>query len=312
MRFVATALGRAVEYPQSMNAALRVAFLSILASGALAVAKILVGLRADSIAVVSDGIESAGDVLTSGLVFAALRMASKPPDADHPYGHGRLDILAGLAVGVLLVLAGVGICWRALAIPVNVPALYAIWPILASIVIKSVFAAAKMRAGKRTRSSALIADAWNDSVDILSGLVALAAVLLAVFMPGQQGAADRYGGFVIGLIVLFLALRTIRETTLYLMDTMPPPERMAEIRAIVQEVPGALAIEKCFARKTGLRYHVDLHLEVDPNLTVLESHGLSHTVKGHLKDRLDWVEDVLIHVEPHLPHGKPRNRTVAH
>jgi cation diffusion facilitator family transporter len=299
-----------------MHAASRVALFSILASAALAIAKIAVGLAAQSVAVVSDGIESAGDVLTSGLVYAALRISAKPADADHPYGHGRLDILAGLAVGVLLVLAGAGICLRALTASGQTPALFGLWPILASLFVKSGFALAKMRVGRRTRSAALIADAWNDSVDILSGFVALVAVMLAAFSPSRWVAADRYGGFLIGIIVLFLAVRTIRETTLYLMDTMPPPARMAEIRGIVMEVPGALGIEKCFARKTGLRYHVDLHLEVDPNLTVMASHGIAQRVRQHLRNRLEWVEDVLIHVEPHfteasVEHGEPRNRKAA-
>jgi cation diffusion facilitator family transporter len=295
-----------------MNASLRVAMASILASGLLAISKIVVGLAAGSVAVVSDGIESAGDVLTSGLVYFALRFSAKPADADHPYGHGRLDIVAGHAVGVLLVLAGAGICSRSLLGPAVTPALYAVWPVAASIVIKTGLATVKLRVGKKTRSAALLADGWNDAVDILSGFTALFAVLLAVFRPGWT-AADRYGGFVIGLIVLFLALRTIRETTLQLMDTMPDPEQMEEIRTAALEVSGALAIDKCFARKTGLRYHVDLHLEVDPHLTVLASHEIAHAVKEHLKQRLEWIEDVLIHVEPHIgtEYGKPRNRSIA-
>ena len=293
-----------------MREATRVAFVSTLASGALAVAKIAVGLSASSAAVVSDGIESAGDVLTSGLVFLAVRLAAKPADDDHPYGHGRVDILAGQAVGMVLVLAGVGICWRSLTHPVQVPALYAIWPLLASILIKSALAFTKMRVGRRDGSSALIADGWNDSVDILSGLIALAAVLLAIFLPGWEWA-DRWGGFLIGLIVLFLALRTIYQTTMHLMDTMPDARRMEQIRIATFAVPGALGVEKCFARKTGSRYHVDMHLEVDPQLTVLESHDIATAVKNHLRRTVDWVEDVLVHVEPHLPqgeYGKSRHR----
>jgi cation diffusion facilitator family transporter len=281
----------------------RVAALSILASAGLAVSKILVGLAAQSIAVVSDGIESAGDVLTSGLVYAALRLSAKPADTDHPYGHGRIDTVAGLAVGLLLALAGAGICWRALTAAERTPALFALYPILASIVVKAGLAGVKMRVGRRASSAALVADAWNDSVDILSGLVAFLAVLLAARYPGWT-AADRYGGLAIGLIVLFLALRTIRETALHLMDTMPGPAQMAEIRGAAMEVPGALAIDKCFARRTGPRYHVDLHLEVDPKLTVLASHELAHAVRQHLKQRIAWVEDVLVHVEPHRA-GRP-------
>jgi cation diffusion facilitator family transporter len=282
--------------------AARLAMLGIAVSAALAVAKIAVGVAARSVATVSDGIESAADVLTSALVYAGLRVAAKPADEEHPYGHGRFEILTGLAVGLLLVLAGAGICWRALQVrqSQNTPELFAVWPLAASVLAKSILSVLKMRVGRRARSAALLADAWNDTVDILSGSLALVAVLLAVFLPKQLSAADSWGGFLIGLIVLFLALRTIRDTTLQLVDTMPEPAQMAEIRAAALEVPGALGIDKCFARKTGLRYHVDLHLEVDPNLTVMASHEIAHVVKRHLKARLDWVEDVLVHVEPHL------------
>jgi len=291
-----------------IRAARRIAALGIAASAALAIAKITVGLAAHSVAVVSDGIESTADVLTSGLVYIGLRVASKPADADHPYGHGRFELLMGLGVGIMLMLAGVEICWRSLESrgEQHVPALFALWPLAGSILIKAALATAKMRIGRRVVSVALVADAWNDSVDILSGFIAVIAVLLAALLPGGWAAADHWGGFGIGLIVLFLAVRTIRETTLQLMDTMPEPEQMNEIRAVALEVPGALGVDKCFARKTGLRYHVDLHLEVDPELTVWDSHEIAHAVKTHLLSRLEWVEDVLVHVEPYM--GQPSHR----
>ena len=164
---------------------------------------------------------------------------------------------------------------------------------------RTVTAAVKMRIGKRAHSVALTADAWHDLVDLFSGFVALAAVLISVSFPALR-AADHYGGFAIGLIVIFLGLPVARETTLQLMDTMPDDEQMQQIRAVASNVPGALAIEKCFARKTGLRDHVDLHLEVDPHLTVLESHRIGHEVQLRIRTDLDWVADVLVHVEPHM------------
>jgi cation diffusion facilitator family transporter len=280
--------------------AARVALAGIAASAVLAALKTGVGLAAHSVATVSDGVESAADVVSSGLVYLGLRIAAKPADEDHPYGHGRFETLIALAVGVLLAAAGAGISVRSLLTGQQTPALFAIWPLGLSIATKSVMAVVKMRAGRAARSAALTADAWNDSVDILSGSVALIAVLLAVYDPGRLHDADRYGGFVIGLIVIFMGFRVVREAALQLMDTMPEPAQMVELRVEALKVPGALAIDKCYARKTGLRYHVDLHLEVDPNLTVLASHEIARAVKRHLKNRLDWVADVLVHVEPHL------------
>jgi len=286
--------------PSPERTAARVALAGIAASAVLAVLKIVVGLAANSVATVSDGVESAGDVVSSGLVYLGLRIAAKPADEDHPYGHGRFETLTALAVGVILAAAGAGICFHALQIARQAPALFAAWPLAVSIVAKAVLAAVKMRTGRAARSAALIADAWNDSVDILSGFVALVAVLSAVYSPEHLHDADRYGAFIIGLIVIFMGFRVVRETALQLMDTMPDAAQMEAIRMEALMVPGALGIDKCYARKTGLRYHVDLHLEVDPNLSVLESHEIARAVKNHLKHRLDWVADVLVHVEPHL------------
>jgi cation diffusion facilitator family transporter len=281
--------------------AARVALLGIVASAALAAVKITVGIAAHSVALISDGLESSADFFTSGLVWLGLRIAAKPADREHPYGHGRFEILTGLAMGMLLVAVGAVICLGSVEErdAQHVPGVFAVWPLIASIVVKGIMSGLKMRVGRQTRSAALTADGWHDLVDLCSSAIALMAVLLAVFFPGWQ-AADHYGGFLIGLIVIFLGLRVARETTLQLVDTMPDDAQMQMIRAAALKVPGALAIEKCYARKTGLRYHVDLHLEVDPSLTVLASHAIAHSVQINVKAELDWVEDVLVHVEPHL------------
>jgi cation diffusion facilitator family transporter len=102
----------------------------------------------------------------------------------------------------------------------------------------------------------------------------------------------------VGLIVVFTGLRIVWDTAMQLMDTMPDEREMTAIRASAMRVPGVEGVEKCFARKTGLQYHVDLHLEVDPEISVRESHDIASQVRGVLKDRLDFIEDVLVHVEP--------------
>lgn len=284
--------------PESLAA--RVAVASIVISAILAAVKIAVGLAAHSVALVSDGFESAADFFTSGLVLLGLWVASKPPDEDHPYGHGRFEILVGLAIGVTLAATGTVICIRSIEQlhDQHKPELFAIWPLMGSIVVKSGLSVTKFRFGRRTGSTGLAADAWNDVVDVFSGVVALVAVIVSVFWM-QMAAADHYGGFVIGLIVIFLGFRVVHETALHLMDTMPDDRQMSQIRDVALRVQGARAIEKCYARKTGLRYHVDLHLEVDPELTVRASHDIARAVKRTIKAELDWVEDVLVHVEPY-------------
>ncbi|MCS6953038.1 MAG: cation diffusion facilitator family transporter [Bryobacterales bacterium] len=282
----------------------RVALAGMGVSVALALAKIVIGLMAGSTAVVADGVESAGDVGASLVVLFGLWVAAKPPDANHPYGHGRLEILTGLVVGIILAAAGAVIIVRSLdrvGEAHEPPAAYAVWPLVASVALKSGLAAFKLRHGRRFRSSALVADAYNDLVDVLSGSVALLAVGLTLYDPARFLAADHYGGAAVGLIVIFTGLRVVRTTTLQLMDTMPDPGRMKEIRRVALSVPGVLGVEKCFARKTGFQYHVDLHLEVDPELTVRASHDIATDVRFRIRERLEWVADVLVHVEPFLP-----------
>jgi cation diffusion facilitator family transporter len=277
-------------------------------SGSLAIAKLLVGWHAGSQAVIADGAESATDVLTSLAVLISIVVATRPPDEDHPYGHGRFEILTGLMVGHVLTLTGVIIIWRSVMVMLgahHAPASYALWPLAVSIVLKTFLSIYKMRTGKKIGSSALIADAWNDAVDILSGSVALIAVGLAILSPVLMRQADPIGGVLVGSIIIVLGFKVVRETTLHLMDTMPESRAMQEIRASALSVTGALAVEKCFARKTGLRYHVDLHLEVDPNLTVWDSHSIAEQVRNKVRHDLPWVADVLVHVEPHPPGVQP-------
>jgi cation diffusion facilitator family transporter len=282
----------------------RASLAGMIISGLLAVTKILFGWQAGSQAVIADGVESATDVLTSLAVLISLGVAVRPPDEDHPYGHGRFEILTGLVLGHILTLTGVIIGWRSVMVmigPHHTPAPYAMWPLAVSIVLKFFLSAYKMRTGRKIGSSALIADAWNDTVDMLSGTVALVAVGLSIWRPALFHLADPIGGVMVGAIIIVLGFKVVRETTLHLMDTMPEAKTMKEIRASALTVAGALGVEKCFARKTGLRYHVDLHLEVDPDLTVRDSHSIAEQVRNKVKKDLPWVADVLVHVEPYPP-----------
>jgi cation diffusion facilitator family transporter len=293
----------------------RIALVSMTVGIVLSIAKILVGMNAGSAAVTSDGIETAGDVLSSAIVYAGFWLASKPPDYEHPYGHGRYETLAGLAVGAMLLLSGAAIFWHgfiSLGERREVQA-YALYPLLAGVVVKVTLAGTKFRAGRKIASAALEADGWHDVTDLLSTSVALFAVILTLFNSVRFGAADHVGGMLIGIIIFSLSIRVVRRTVVQLVDTMPEPGKMGQIREVALSVPGTLGIEKCFARRTGLKYHVDLHLEVDPGMTVRESHDIATQVRTSIRERLHWVADVLVHVEPSpavrepIPAGPTRN-----
>ena len=286
----------------------RVSIASMAASGTLALVKIVVGIMAGSTAVVADGVESASDVLASGVVFLGMVVASRPADANHPYGHGRFEILAGLGVGMILTGTGTAICMRSLERASQAhtsPQSYAIWALVLSIVVKSFLSWTKFHYGRKISSAALLADAWNDSVDIVSGSAALCALSLTLYDPVRFAAADHYGGFTVGLLVILLGIRVVRDTSSDLMDTMPEESRMSEVRAVALAAPGVLGVEKCFARKTGFKYHVDIHVEVDPHMTVWASHEIATEVRFKIRKQLDWVADVLVHVEPHPQPSSP-------
>ncbi len=270
-------------------------------SAALAALKIATGLASHSTSLLADGFESAGDVVSSGMVFLGLTLAARPADSNHPYGHGRAEILTGLLLGIILMLGGVAIGVHSIAGAGDVtepPRAYAIWPILISIAVKVWLMRVKLVAGRKLNSASLKADAYNDAIDMFSGLAALMALGLTLAFPTRFPLADHYGGFVIGLIMIFTAVRVTRDTSLQLMDTMPAEQLLGQVRAVALRVEGVKGVEKCYARKTGLQYHVDLHLEVDPDATVRMGHDIAGRARDAIRGQLDWVADVLVHVEP--------------
>jgi cation diffusion facilitator family transporter len=284
-----------------MQTGQRVAAASMGISGTLALIKLAAGIQGHSTSVVADGLESASDVFASGFVLLGLTLAAKPADKDHPYGHGRIEILTGLLIGMGLSAGGALICYGSVARlgrPAEAVAAYVIWPLFLSLIAKTALAIFKFRYARRLKSASLTADAWNDMMDTISAIAALIAVALTLSDPERFADADSYGGFIVGLIVICVGVKVAYDTAMQLMDTMPADEAMAEIRAAAAGVPGVRGVEKCYARKTGLKYHVDLHLEVDGGMTVRQSHELAHRVKTHIMETLDWVADVLVHVEP--------------
>jgi cation diffusion facilitator family transporter len=290
----------------------RVALAGIAASALLATLNIVVGILTKSTSVVATGVEFAGDVLASTVVVIGMSVAVRPADANHPYGHGRIETLAAFLVGVILGAGGIGICWNSLRAvgethPPPSPAAIAV--LIVAIVVRGLMSLVKFRVGRRIQSAALVADAWNDTVDILAATAALTAVGLAMYDSSRFLAADHYGGFAVGIVVVATGVRVLRDASLELMDTMPRHEMIVSVRAAALAVEGVRGVDKIHARKTGFRYHVDLHIEVDPELTVAASHMIGGRVRTRVRDQLEWVADVLVHVEP--ASGLPRTATRA-
>jgi cation diffusion facilitator family transporter len=289
-----------------------VAVAGIAVSGLLAGLNIVVGILAHSTSVLATGFEFAGDVLASSIVTIGMGVAARPADDDHPYGHGRVETLSAFVVGVILAIGGVAIGYQSLqAIGVRhaAPGPSALAALMVAIALRTVMSSVKFRVGRRLRSCALIADAWNDAVDVLSALAALTAVGLATHDPVRFLAADHYGGFVVGVVVLLTGIRVLRDASLDLVDTRPSSDLTEDVVEAARRVPGVKGIDKVLARKTGLQYHIDLHVEVDPTLTVAASHAIAGRVRAALKNDLPWVADVLIHIEPAADPAPPITRS---
>lgn len=296
-----TTIGRMPSHAANLRTGHRVAVVGVAASAVLACMNIVVGLAAHSMSVLATGLEFAGDVVASTIVLGGMMVAARPADENHPYGHGRVEMLAGFVVGMIVMIGGVGICYQSLqAIGAShpPPGSIAIAALIIAIVIRAAMSTVKFRVGRRIQSGSLVADAWNDAVDILSATAALTAVALTMTDPVRFTAADHYGGFVVGVIVVLVGVRIARDASFELADTMPEPGMASQIRDIAASVPGVLEVDKSHARKTGLRYHVDLHIHVDRAMTVEAAHQVGGHVRSELRRRLPWVADVLVHVEP--------------
>jgi cation diffusion facilitator family transporter len=289
------------EQARELRTARLVASSGIAASAVLAVVNIAAGILTQSTSVFAAGAEFAGDVMASTIVLFGLTVAARPADENHPYGHGRVETLAALTVGGILMLGGVAVSWHSLQAVGAVhppPSQLAVAALIIAIAVRGGMAALKFRVGRRLQSASLVADAWNDTVDILAASTALTAVGLTMYDPVRFLAADHYGGFAVGIIVVLTGVRVARDASFDLIDTMPEPELLDDMRVIAATVPGVARVEKGFARKTGFRYHVDLHVEVDAALTVGAAHQIARAVRERLRSSLPWVADVLVHIEP--------------
>jgi cation diffusion facilitator family transporter len=279
----------------------RAAFWSVVASLCLGVLKLAGGLFGNSVALVSDAVHSLGDALTAVAVWGALLWAQRPADREHPYGHTRAEAVAGSNIAWLLILSGVGVAWealRTLSEPSPAPAWYTLVIAAVSIVVKEGLYHYNQHIARRTGSSALRAAAWDHRLDALGSCVVLAGLGLAVWGGPAWHAADHVAALAVAGVILWTGLNLFWNSLQELMDRQADPDLLATVRREALAVPGVLGVEKLLVRKTGLEYLVDIHVEVDPDISVRDGHAIAHAVKDRLVGRLITIKDVLVHIEP--------------
>ncbi len=267
----------------------------------LVIVKATAGVAGHSYALIADALESATDIVTSTFVWFGLRVAARKPDENHPYGHGKAEPLAAILVSFALIGAAMLIAVQSIQniqTPHETPKAFTLLVLAGIVVIKELLFRRMNQVGAEVDSSAVKADAWHQRSDAITSLTAFIGISIALIGgPGYESADDWAALLASGLIV-FNAYHIFRPSFGEIMDESPSGNWRSEIEAIALTIPGVEGIEKCIVRKTGFEYFVDLHVEVNGNLTVRQGHAIAHQVKEAIRDQKPAIYDVLIHIEP--------------
>jgi len=281
--------------------AIRTTYWSIFGNAFLALAKGVTGIFGHSYALIADAIESTTDVFSSFLVLFGLKYSTKPADENHPYGHGKAEpLITFLIVGFLVVSATV-IAYESIIhiqTPHKVPEPYTLIVLGVIIVIKEVFYRVVSKKSDETKSSSLKADAWHHRSDAITSLMAFIGISIALYMGKGYETADDWAALLASGFIIFNAYLIFRPALGEIMDEHVYDDFIEQIRHVSGQVEGVIDTEKCFVRKAGLTFHVDLHLIVDGGISVKEGHNIAHRLKRTLQDEFPEISDVLIHVEP--------------
>jgi cation diffusion facilitator family transporter len=284
--------------------AIKASYYSIAGNAALAVIKGVTGVFGNSYALIADAIESTTDVFSSLLVLFGLKYSARPADDNHPYGHGRVEPLITFAVVGFLVVSATIIVMESIEniqTPHKIPKPYTLVVLTAIILTKEIFYRFINKKGEETNSSSLKADAWHHRSDAITSLMAFIGIAIALFMGKGYETADDWAALFASGFILYNAYLILRPALGEIMDEHLYDDLVEEIREISMKEKGVLNTEKCFIRKTGMTYHVDLHVIVNGELSVNEGHEIAHNLKDRLIQEKPELADILIHIEPHNP-----------
>jgi len=281
--------------------AINITYLSIFGNAALAIVKGIVGIFGNSYALVADAIESTSDVFSSILVLVGLKYAAKPADENHPYGHGKAEPLVTFVVVAFLIASAVIIAYTSILniqTPHELPESYTLIVLAVIILIKEIFYRIVVKKGKEINSTSVKADAWHHRSDAITSFTAFVGISIALWLGDGFESADDWAALLASGFIVFNAFLIFRPALSEIMDEHVYEEMVAEIRVVVHSVDGVQGTEKCFVRKAGLDFLVDLHLIVDGAQSVHAGHEIAHQVKSKLLDEFPEISNVLIHVEP--------------
>jgi cation diffusion facilitator family transporter len=283
------------------QSAIKTTYFSIIGNASLAIIKGIAGVFGNSYALVADAIESTTDIFSSALVLFGLKYANRPADKNHPYGHGKAEpLITFLVVGFLITSATV-IAYESIkniGIPHQLPKVWTLFVLGPIIIWKEISFRIVIKKGKETNSSSLKADAWHHRSDAITSIAAFVGISIALILGKGHESADDWAALFASGFIYYNSYLIFRPALGEVMDENTFDDLVEEIRDVAVTVPGIIATEKCFIRKAGMQYHVDLHATVDAGLTVQHGHDIAHKLKDTLREKIPQLGHVLIHIEP--------------
>ena len=288
--------------PDPVTHGIRAAKLGVAVNLGLAATKFTAGVVGHTYALVADAVESTADIFGSLAVWGGLAVAAQPADEDHPFGHGKAEALAALVVGILMVAATIGIAVEAvreIRTPHRAPAPWTLAVLVGVVIIKFALSRSVGAVGATIDSTAVRADAWHHLSDAVTSAAAFVGISIALLAGPGWEAADDWAALLASCVIAYNAMILLRPALHDLMDRMPSDEVVLPLRRAAEGVDGVLAVEKLAARKAGMNYHVTIHVQAEPSMSLHDAHALGGCVKAAIQRTQPSVASVLVHMEPY-------------
>jgi cation diffusion facilitator family transporter len=267
----------------------------------LATAKIFAGAVGHSYVLIADGIESALDIGGSAIIWGGLKFAARPADETHPYGHGKAEPVAAIIVSLGVLVAALVIAARSvheIFQPHHAPEPFTLIVLVVVVAIKELLFRMVNRLGRNAESTAIQTDAWHHRTDALTSIAAFIGISIALLGGPRWQSADAWAALFACVLIAANGWRLFYPALREVLDTAPRGEIVEKVRATAAQVPGVREIDKCFVRKMGLEFYVDLHIGVNEDMTVRAGHEVAHEVKDAIRRAHPGIADVLVHIEP--------------
>ncbi|MDQ2659894.1 MAG: cation diffusion facilitator family transporter [Verrucomicrobiota bacterium] len=285
----------------NLESGARVALLGMAINFILALAKISAGVLGNAYVLIADGIESALDIGGSVVIWGGLKFASRPPDATHPYGHGKAEPVAAAVVAVGVIASAILLAVqsvREIFLPHHAPAPFTLLVLVIVVIVKELLYRFVIRIGRNVESTAVQTDAWHHRFDALTSIAALVGISIALLGGKRWESADDWAALFACALIATNGYRLLSPALHEILDTAPRGDMSDKIRHVASEVRGVREVEKCLVRKMGLQFYVDLHVRVDGTISVRAGHEIAHEVKNAIRRTDGRISDVLVHIEP--------------